>query len=193
VTTTSLTEVQGLRADLLSLHRDAARMRAQNAQLIASNEDLVAQLTEATQTGGKHLRTLVAFHQLLDGADVAAGVRNVCDILINIIGSESFAIVGVNARGATRVVAGHGPALERARTSEQTLEALTEEALRVIDLKLGTRSVGAIIIDELLPHRDGFHQADEDVLQLLGKHAATAIIAAAEWRRWAHLPLPELA
>lgn len=186
-------ELQGLRVDLLNLHRDSARLRAQNSQLVAANSDLVAQLTEATQTGGKHLRTLVAFHQLLDGADVAAGVRNVCDILINIIGTESFVIVGVNARGHTRVVAGHGPALERARGSEQTLEVLAGDALRVVDLRLGARTVGAIIIDALLPHRDGFHQADEDVLQLLGKHAATAIIAAAEWRRWAHLPLPELA
>jgi hypothetical protein len=186
-------DLNGMRVDLVNLHRDAARLRAQNAQLIATNADLLEQLTEATQTGGKHLRTLVAFHQLLDGADVAAGVRNVCDILINIIGTENFVLVGVNARGATRVVAGHGAALERARGSEQTLEALATDALRVVDLKLGARSIGAIVIDELLPHRDGFHQADEDVLQLLGKHAATAIIAAAEWRRWAHLPLPELA
>jgi hypothetical protein len=186
-------DLNGLRTDLLMLHRDAARLRAQNAQLVASNNDLIAQLTEATQTGGKHLRTLVAFHQLLDGGDVAAGVRNVCDIVINIIGSESFVIVGVNARGTARVVAGYGSALERARAGEQTLDALSADALRVVDLKLGTRNVGAIVIDALLPHRDGFHQADEDVLQLLSKHAATAIIAAAEWRRWAHLPLPELA
>lgn len=186
-------EVQSLRNDLLGTHREVGRLRAQNAELILANRDLNQQLVDATQSGGRHLRALVAFHQLLDGSDVVDGLRNVSDILVNIIGTEDFAIVGLGRGNTVRLVGGMGAAMDRVRHGDRTYETLAAEAMRVIPLELGGRTVGAIIIDSLLPHRDGFHAADEDILGLLGMHAATAIIAATERRRWANLPLPELA
>jgi hypothetical protein len=193
VNTVERLEVEGLRTDLLAMHREVSRYRAQNAALVSANRDLIAQLVEATQNGGRHLRTLVAFHQLLDGSDVAAGLRNVSEILVNIIGTENFAIVTIDGRAAPRVVAGHGDALDRARHADATLDALAAEAMRVVPLRLGSRTVGVIVIDALLPHRDGLGPADEDVLEVLGRHAATAIIASAERSEWNHDLLPELA
>ncbi len=186
-------EIRSLRTELLEAHRDVARLRVQNEQLVASNRDLSQQLTSATQSGGELLRTIVAFRQLVEAGDAVGTLRSIADILINIVGTEDFAVLTTTEMPTLRAVIGMGPAVEQLRLAPPTLAELTATRSRIVPLLIADHLVGAIVIDTLLPHRDGFSIADEQVLGLLSTFAATAIVAAQQRSGWTRLHVAEVA
>jgi hypothetical protein len=186
-------ELRSIRSELLEAHREVGRLRTQNESLIATNRDLGQQLAEATQSGGALLRTIVAFRLLTEAADEAAVLRGITDILVNIIGTEDFAVVMTTEGSETKVVGGMGPRFEKASASSPSLEGLLFVRDVVRPLHLGERVVGAIVIGSLLPHRERITAADEQVLALLSSFAATALMAANERRSWTRERLSEVA
>jgi GAF domain-containing protein len=192
VTTTDLAELR-FRTELLKAHRDLARLRAENEQLVATNRDLSAELTAATQSGGELLRMIVAFRQLVEAGDAEGTLRSVADILINIVGTEDFAVLMITDGPALHAVIGMGPAFEQARRSPTTRSARSTARSRVVPLLIADHVVGAIVIDSLLPHRHGFSAADEQVLGLLSTFAATALVAAQQRPGWTCVNVTEVA
>lgn len=176
-----------VRTELLEARRDLARIRTQNDLLIAANRDLSSLLSASSQLSGELLRTIVAFRRLLEAPDSSATLRNIEEILVNIIGTEDFVVLVVTEQPAMRAVAGMGPALQRAKASPLTQDALAAGSARVVPLRIDERVVGAIVIDNLLPHRDAISGSDEQVLALLSSFAATAILAAEQRQGWTRL------
>jgi hypothetical protein len=102
--TAELGEIRSLRGELLEAHRDLNRLRMQCDQVVAANRDLSLQLTAASRSGGESLRTMVAFRQLLEAADAADAIRGIADIMINIVGTEDFAILAGSGSGPMHVI-----------------------------------------------------------------------------------------
>jgi hypothetical protein len=186
-------EIRTLRGELLEAHRDLNRLRMQCDQVLAANRDLSAQLTAASRSGGELLRTLVAFRQLLESADAADALRGISDIMINIVGTEDFAILASTGSGPMHVVGGMGPAVTRYRSLSPTLDVVAASTWRIVPLMIREHVVGAIAVDGLLPHRDALTSADEQVLSLLAQHAGTAIVVSSQRGSWTHLELAGVA
>ena len=61
------------------------------------------------------------------------------------------------------------------------------EIAACVPLRLAERTVGAIVIQKLLPHREPINAFDDELLRLLGDLAATFIIAAEQRPLWTTL------
>jgi GAF domain-containing protein len=186
-------EIRTLRGELLEAHRDLNRLRMQCDQVLAANRDLSTQLTAAARSGGELLRTMVAFRQLLESADAADAIRGIADIMINIVGTEDFAILASPGSGPMHVVGGMGPAMSRYRSLEPSIDVIAATTWRIVPLLIREHVVGAIAIDGLLPHREALTSADEQVLSLLAQHAGTAIVVSSQRSSWTHLDLDGIA
>ena len=186
-------ELRSLRGELLEAHRDLNRLRMQCDQVLAANRDLSTQLTAASRSGGELLRTLVAFRQLLEADDAADALRGISDILINIVGTEDFAILAGSSSGPMHVVGGMGPAVSRYRSLEPTIDDIAANTWRIVPMLIREHVVGAIAIDGLLPHRETLTSADEQVLSLLAQHAGTAVVVSSQRGSWTQLELEAVA
>jgi hypothetical protein len=187
-------ELRILRTELLEAHRELSRLRMQNEQLMASNRDLSTLLVTTERRSGDLVRVIVAFRRLLESADSASALRSIEEIMINVIGTEDFAVLLLTEADDLRAVAGMGVAVEHARVYPPTLKALSRsQNSHIVPLHIAESLVGAIIIDELLPHRDALNANDDQVLSLLSKYAATAVLAADHKKLWKRVPLTEVA
>jgi hypothetical protein len=188
-----LRELRLLRAELLEAHRELTRLRVQNEQLMASNRDLSTMVTASAKRSGELLKVIVAFRQLLEATDSASALRSLEEIMINIIGTEDFAVLTITDSRAMRPVAGMGLALSRAKSEPPTFDDLFVGTSKVIPMHIAEHVVGAIVIDELLPHREQLNGSDDQVLSLLSRFAATAVMAADHRRSWTQIRVAEVA
>jgi hypothetical protein len=190
---TEAAEVRILRMELLEAHRELNRLRSQTEQLMSSNRDLSTLLTSATQRSGDLVKIIVAFRRLLEASGSSNALRSVEEILINIIGTEDFAVLMICETPAMRVVAGIGGTLIAMKERPPAFDDLYNQPAKVVPLHIAEHVVGALVIGELLPHRDPLNAADDQVLTLLSRFAATAIVAADQRKTWTVVRLPEVA
>jgi GAF domain-containing protein len=145
-------------------------------------------------------RLCVASTQLHESDELADCLRNLQDVVVNLIGSEQIAIWSLSADGCYlelrasqgieperwwTVKVGEGMVGRSAASGEISVpgpEAGGEPAL-CIPLMLGRRVVGAVAVFHLLPHRSGFGPLDQDVFRLISRQAAFALCCAGgPWR-----------
>jgi hypothetical protein len=187
-------ELRILRAELLDAHRELTRLRSQLEQLLASNRDLSSLLSSSAQRSGELVKIIVAFRRLLEATDASAAVRSIEEILINVIGTEDFVLL-VHPEADTaplHAVAGMGPALDEASRHAPTISDLDRVGGKVVPLYIAEHTVGVIVIAALLPHRDPLNASDDQVLTLLSRFGASAIMAAHHRRSWTRVPVAAL-
>jgi len=185
-------ELRILRAELLDAHRELVRLRSQTEQLLASNRDLSSLLSTSAQRTGELVKIIVAFRRLLEAPDAAAALRSIEEILINVIGTEDFVLLlSMESLSAPmHPIAGMGPALEGARKKAPTLDEANTADGRALPMYIAEHLVGVIVIETLLPHRDPLNASDDEVLHLLSRFGATAVMAAHHRRSWTRVSLP---
>jgi hypothetical protein len=186
-------ELRHLRVELLDAHRELASLRVQNEQLIASNRDLSLLLTTSAQRTGDLVKLVVAFRCLLEPMDAAVALRNIEEILINVIGTEDFSVMLLTDRAPLQAVAGMGPIHADARETPPTLDEVNQAGFRVVPMYIAEAVVGVIIIRQLLPHREGLNASDEQVLSLVSQFGAYAVMAAAHRKDWTRVTPPVVA
>ena|SRR5690349_9154080 len=186
-------ELRVLRAELLEAHRELSRLRMQNEQLMSSNRDLSSLLTRTAQRSGDLVKIIVAFRRLLEATDAVSALRAIEEILINVVGTEDFAVLMVTDMPLMRVVGGMGPSRTIALSTPPVFDNLFDEGSHAMPLHIADRVVGAIVIGSMLPHRDPLNAADDQVLSLLSRFAATAVLAADHRQHWTRVDLPEVA
>jgi hypothetical protein len=198
--------------DLLSALGEADRLRLQLAVLLTSHGQLARLLVTADTRAGDLMKLLVAVRVLIESRDAAAALDSLRDILVNVVGTDDFAIysidsrakvlvpiavVGASVRTADRMSLDRGWIGEVVRSGELLIEPEGGSSRRrgripdvaaVVPLKVLDRIVGAIVIARMLPHRELLGACDREVLGLLGVYAATAIIAADRRAGWRELP-----
>ena len=189
----AVAELRILRSELLEAHRELSRLRIQNEQLMSSNRDLSTLLVTTERRSGELVKIIVAFRRLLESGDSAAALRSIEEILINVIGTEDFVVLLITEADALRVVAGMGPAVENAAELPSTFDGLLAVDARIVPLHIAEHVVGAIVIDQLLPHRDPLNANDDQVLSLLSRFAASAVMAADQKHGWKRIEVQEVA
>jgi hypothetical protein len=190
---TERSEIRILRAELLDVHRELMQLRQQAEQLIATNRDLSGMLAASSQRASDLLKMIVAFHRLLDAPDAAGALQSVEEVLVTVIGTEDYAVLQVSDQSTLHPVRGMGPTLARVEETPVALARLHETDGRAVPMYIGDHLVGVIVIGELLPHRGPLNASDEQVLALVSRFAASAVMAAGQRNAWTRLALPPLA
>ena len=184
-------EIARLQQLALSLERqlDAAR---------ADHRRVCEQLVAANQGSSDMLKLSVALCRLYESMDRESALAGVREIVINVIGSESFVVYAVNAAsggldvltsmgvaddalatGATdgllREIAGTGRRHIGKASSNDIGLPETPELVAAVPLAVGGRIDGVLAIHGLLAHKPALEPFDVDILDLLTTHAMSAV------------------
>jgi nitrate/nitrite-specific signal transduction histidine kinase len=162
--------------------------------------DMEQLLVTAERQASRLANLYVAAYQLhasLDPAEVRAAVG---DIAVNLLGAEScFLLLGlgdeptghevVNLVAEQRLAApfdaaryaGAGDVLVDASLGDGVVRfgpASGSCAIAVVPLAAQGQVLGALVLVRLLPHKAALHHQDRELLDLLGAHAASALLGA---------------
>lgn len=153
----------------LQLERDCAAAEAGRAEL------------------AKLLVAVTALHQTLRREPVLEALQ---EILINLIGTEDFAVFEVEPDGELSLAASFGgdrdarladagPVRDVVASGEARLApAGAAGPAACVPLAVDGRVTGALAVYTLLPQKPGFEAFDHELFGLLATHAATALYAA---------------
>jgi GAF domain-containing protein len=200
-----LVESLAISRDLLEqLLHDHQRLSRRVDDLQDENRGLTSRYLEMELQSSNLANLYVVSHQLHSTLDFREVVQIVREVVINIIGSECFAILLMNEETrelcpiATEgiellpqiqsmiVRVGEGVLGEVALTGES--EFLRDQAfdriprvdrpLAAVPLKIKDRTIGLLVIYQLLEQKRSFSETDFELFSLLAGQAATAIFSA---------------
>jgi nitrate/nitrite-specific signal transduction histidine kinase len=192
------------------LLRENERLRARLAelqgtvqQLQQQTEDFSSRYAEVEEQNNNLANLYVATYQLHSTLDFREVVEIVKEIIINLIGAESFAILLLDENtNELCAVASEGreivPGIETicARLGEGVLgtvaesgqsyyvidefdtgEVSSERPIAAVPLKIKEHVIGIIAMYKLLQQKKSFSAVDYELFSLLAAHAATAIFS----------------
>lgn len=184
-------ELAGARDEASARCHEQLRLQDLLANTEAQGRRLTERYVQVEQQNSNLASLYVAsyrLHETLERDEVLATLR---EILVNLVGTEEFAVFEREPTGALRAVASMGvdPARWAHVSSETSLArrveqgepgpwagANDEEAFTaLVPLRMGNEVVGAIAVFRLLPHKPGLEQLDQELFELLASHAATAL------------------
>jgi len=172
------------------LHLTLAALRSENERLRLENEQYRKQFTELEARHTDLANLYVASYQLHGTLDREGVVAAIQEIVINLIGSESFGVfectadamqpicaVGLSPEETFRVERlGHQLWGELQRGELLLRPAAVGEWLAWLPLKINGRVTGVIAIRQLLPHKEGLEPVDFELFDLLANQAATSLL-----------------
>jgi hypothetical protein len=186
-----LTEQVALLRDRLSRHQDElVRARRELAAAQESNRLLSDRYVAIEDEKGNLAKLYVAASFLHASLDRARVVEALHELLVNLLGSEDFAVYERSPSGEAVLVSAfqYGPravpgdasaqAVRTLQTGELYLRPEGEEGVAAcIPLRLEGATAGVVEVRALLPQKQGFTAFDAELFELLGTHAAPALHA----------------
>jgi hypothetical protein len=184
-------QVEVLRSQLEN-HRAVQRSLMDEMTDIEENRrELSSRYLEVEQSNNNLANLYVASYGLHASIERADVVRSIHEVLVNIIGTEEFAIVERPAGGGSFAVTSsmgldpHRVArlkLDEGRVAD-ALRGVTfvcgdqggEDLTACIPLRVGGRIHGAILVFRLLAHKPALETVDRELFDLLATHAASAL------------------
>jgi transcriptional regulator with GAF, ATPase, and Fis domain len=196
-------EVERLRAEVQQLTEENRRIATRFREVEEENKDFAHRYIEIEEQNNNLANLYVASYQLHSTLDFREVITIVQEIVINLIGAESFAILLLDEKtnelkaiawegedvmpGVDNVSArlGDGVLGQVAKTGEsyyinQDIEGGTvtiDKPLAAVPLKIKEHVIGLIVIYKLLQQKDSFSAVDYELFSLLAAHAATAIFS----------------
>ncbi|HEX6642810.1 MAG TPA: GAF domain-containing protein [Thermoanaerobaculia bacterium] len=196
-------EVQRLRDQIAHLTDENRRIQQRFREVEEENKDFANRYIEIEEQNNNLANLYVASYQLHSTLDFREVIQIVQEIIINLVGAESFAILLLDEKtNELKAIAYEGedtmPGVESistrlgegvlgtvAKTGEsyyinQDVEggAITiEKPLAAVPLKIKEHVIGLIVIYKLLQQKDAFSAVDYELFSLLAAHAATAIFS----------------
>ena len=197
-------EVERLRAVVLQLTDENRRIAERFREVEEENKDFANRYVEVEEQNNNLANLYVASYQLHSTLDFREVIQIVQEIVINLIGAESFAILLLDEKtndlktiacegedvmpGIENISArlGEGILGEVARTGESYYinqdvggggKVTIEKPLAAVPLKIKEHVIGLISIYRLLQQKDSFSAVDYELFSLLAAHAATAIFS----------------
>jgi transcriptional regulator with GAF, ATPase, and Fis domain len=196
-------EVQRLRAEVQQLTEENRRIQQRFREVEEENKDFANRYIEIEEQNNNLANLYVASYQLHSTLDFKEVIQIVQEIVINLIGAESFAILLLDEKtNELKTIASEGgdvmPNIESvsarlgdgvlgsvAKTGEsyyinQDVEGgrvTLEKPLAAVPLKIKEHVIGLIAIYKLLQQKDSFSAVDYELFSLLAAHAATAIFS----------------
>jgi len=169
-------------------------------QVEDENKDFASRYLEVEEQNNALANLYVASYQLHSTLDFNEVLRIVLEIIINLIGSEVFAVFLMDEKTNDLVpVAAEGIPVEsipRCRMGEGTIGMVAKDGesyfstdingrgdavggmpIVCIPLKIKEHVIGVIAIFSLLQQKEGFTNVDYELFHLLAGHAATAIFS----------------
>jgi nitrate/nitrite-specific signal transduction histidine kinase len=201
--TASNEELQRLRAEIQQLGEENRRIQQRFREVEEENKDFANRYIEIEEQNNNLANLYVASYQLHSTLDFREVIQIVQEIVINLIGAESFGILLLDEKtNELKTIASEGedvmPGIEGisarlgdgvlgmvAKTGEsyyinQDVEggAVTlDKPLAAVPLKIKEHVIGLIVIYKLLQQKDSFSAVDYELFSLLAAHAATAIFS----------------
>ncbi len=199
----SADEVSRLREQIATLSEENRRIQLRFREVEEENKDFANRYIEIEEQNNNLANLYVASYQLHSTLDFREVIQIVQEIVINLVGSESFAILLLDEKtNELKTIAFEGedtfPGIETistrlgegilgnvAKTGEsyyvnQDIDggAITlEKPLAAVPLKIKEHVIGLIVIYRLLQQKDAFSAVDYELFSLLAAHAATAIFS----------------
>ena len=196
-------EVERLRAEVAQLTDENRRIATRYKEVEEENKDFAHRYIEIEEQNNNLANLYVASYQLHSTLDFREVITIVQEIVINLIGAESFAILLLDEKtnelkaiasegddvmpGVDNVSArlGDGILGQVAKTGEsyyinQDVEGgrvTLDKPLAAVPLKIKEHVIGLIVIYKLLQQKDSFSAVDYELFSLLAAHAATAIFS----------------
>ena len=189
------------REDVTELNRRSERWRAEQRSVLELLEDIdreqrrFQEQFHDIERQNANLATLYAAgHALHSSLSREAVLLAIQEIVINLVGSEQFAIVAPSAELTPLVLFGVRPQqlfgltpesgiIGRARAEQRTLalmRGMPADSTRVrvcIPLAVGEQVHGYVLIFEFLPQKEDISPLDHELFTLLGTQAASALLA----------------
>jgi len=196
-------EVTRLREQIAQLSDENRRIQQRFREVEEENKDFANRYIEIEEQNNNLANLYVASYQLHSTLDFREVIQIVQEIVINLVGAESFAILLLDEKtNELKVIASEGedvmPGINQisirlgegilgqvARTGEsyyinQDVEGgavAIDKPLAAVPLKIKEHVIGLIVIYRLLQQKDSFSAVDYELFSLLAAHAATAIFS----------------
>ena len=196
-------ELSKLREQIASLTEENRRIAERFRAVEEENKDFAGRYIEIEEQNNNLANLYVASYQLHSTLDFKEVIQIVQEIVINLVGAESFAILLLDEKtnelktiawegddvmpGVDKISArlGDGVLGQVAKTGEsyyvnQELEQnaiAIDRPLAAVPLKIKEHVIGLIAIYKLLQQKDAFSAVDYELFSLLAAHAATAIFS----------------
>jgi len=197
----SAEELDRLREQVQQLAEENKRMEERFREVEEENKGFASRYAEIEEQNNNLANLYVASYQLHSTLDFKEVIQIVQEIVINLIGAESFAILLLDEQtNELRPIASDGemPGLQTisirsgdgiigwvAKSGESyyvddvgSAEVTLQKPLAVVPLKIKHHVIGLIVIYKLLQQKDAFTAVDYELFSLLAAHAATAIFSA---------------
>jgi hypothetical protein len=182
--------------------RDAAvqeldLLRARFGDVERENETYAAQYHQIEIHSSNLSNLYVASYQLHASVDRETVLNTIQEIVVNLIGSEEVAVFefrddanefclsssfGVDEQRLKSFKAGSGPIGQRLLSGEVFVNEMVaggdDKLTACVPLKIGERTIGAILVFRLLEHKQALQPVDHELFELLALHASTALYCA---------------
>jgi prefoldin subunit 5 len=179
------------------------RLQAEFEQLEAQHRSLAQEYAHLDRQNSNYLSLYVAssqFHATLDFEDV---LRNIKEIVINLIGADRFSIYlydesaqefrrvaseGQVAAEDEVILVGENLLSRVARSGSLCLDTNADlpsgnTPIAILPLAVGSQRIGLLVLFRLLVQKDDFDAFDMELFDLLSAHAATALLSSTLYRR----------
>jgi transcriptional regulator with GAF, ATPase, and Fis domain len=195
-------ELSKLRDQLQKLAEENRMIQQRFREVEEENKDFASRYIEIEEQNNNLANLYVASYQLHSTLDFREVIQIVQEIIINLVGAESFALVLLDEKTAElktiawegddvvpgldnlTIRVGQGALGECAQTGESYYADLSDHAAPSIDnpiaavpLKIKDHIIGMIVIFKLLQQKDAFTAVDFELFSLLAAQAATAIFS----------------
>ncbi len=192
-------KIKVLEEENARLRLEIDRQRTLSAEIEQENREFANRYVEIERQNSNLINMYVASYQLHSTLDFPAVVVIVRDIVINMLGAEVFGVYLVDEKLGELVLAAHEELPETCRgnlvideemkrimqgpvqtnaSANPTGSPIDGPPIAVIPLQLYDRPIGLIRIYKLLVQKQSLQTVDFELIELLGKHAATAIYSA---------------
>lgn len=182
-------ELKFTRDELMTREEKERQLQEKLNQIRTESEAYLAQFSELEQHNTNLANLYVATYQLHGTLDRATVLEAIQEIVVNLIGSEDFAILERDLESGKLVhAASVGPMGKAVGADDAIVRNVlktgasyisdmptSDETPACIPLTLDGEIVGMIVIRGLLPHKTAFEPLDDELFGLLASHAATAL------------------
>ncbi len=197
------TRVSTVTAQRDTLAEELTSLKDRLDRVHADNDEIAEQFVEIERQNGNFISLYVASSQLHATLDHDTVLRNIAEIVINLIGAEKFGVYlydestqdfrrtiaeGMQDDELAVVPFGDNLLSQVARSGELYMEPGNAQhdgqvPIAVLPLVVAGELMGLLVIFELLVQKDGFEDLDLELFELLASHAATALMSSQLYTR----------
>ncbi len=193
-------ELQNLEMKIQSLKEDKERLLKRHAEVEKENKDFADRYLEVEEENNNLANLYIASHQLHSTLDYKEVLRIILEIVINLVGAETFSIMlldekhnemvtvaaeGIEPHEIENIKIGSGLIGQVAEEGESRFaenlkrdEIDLNDPVACVPLKIKDEVIGLLVIYRLLSQKESFKNIDFELFNLLAGHAATAIYSA---------------